>query len=56
MTGLMMMASHHAFSGQIKQMSGQIKFCQTKLLYIINGEVIVFAKDNECLDNVQSFS
>ena len=29
---------------------------QTNLLYIINGEVIEFAKDNECLDNFQPLS
>ena len=37
----MIMASH-----QIKYLSGQIK---SNLLYVINGEIIVFAKGNECL-------
>ena len=36
--------------------SGQIKFDQINLLYIINGEVIKFAKDNESPDNYQSLS
>ena len=49
-TGLMIMASHQTFSSQIKHLSGQIKFSQTNLLYIINGEVFEFAKDNECLE------
>ena len=46
------MVSHQTFSGQTKRLSGQIKFDQTNLLYIINGGVIKFAKDNKCLDNV----
>ena len=40
--GLMITASHQTFSGQIKHQPGQIKFGQTNLLYIINGEVIEF--------------
>ena len=39
------MASHQTFSNQIKHLSSQIKFGQANLLYIINGEVIEFAKD-----------
>ena len=38
--GLMITASHQTFSGQIKH---QIKFGQTNLLYVINGEVNEFA-------------
>ena len=41
----MIMASHQTFSNQIKHLSSQIKFGQANLLYIINGEVIEFAKD-----------
>ena len=52
----MIMASHRAFSGQIDHLSGQIKFGQTNLLYIINGEVIEFTKENDCPDNFQSLS
>ena len=33
-TGLMIMASHQTFSGQIKHMSDQIRFGQTSFLYI----------------------
>ena len=43
------MASHQTFSDQIKHLSGQIKIGQTIVLYIINGEVIEFLEDNECL-------
>ena len=43
------MASHQTFSGQIKHMSGQIKFGQTYFLSIINGNFMEFAKENECL-------
>ena len=50
------MASQQTFSGQIKHMSGQIKFGHTNFLYIINGNFMEFAKDNECLDNFQSLS
>ena len=35
-------------SGQNKHMSSQIKFGQTNLLYIINGNFIEFVKNNEC--------
>ena len=52
LAGLIIMAWHQTFSSQIKYLSGQIKFGQTKLLYIINGEVIEFAEDNECPDNI----
>ena len=53
----MTMASHQTFSSLIKHiMSGLIKLDQTNSLHIINGEVIEFAKDNECLDNFQSLS
>ena len=55
-TVLMIMASHRTFSGQVDHLSGQIKFGQTNLLYIINGEVIEFTKENECPDNFQSLS
>ena len=48
------MASHQAFPTQIKHLSGQIKFGQTNFIYIINGEIIELAKDNECPDNFQS--
>ena len=45
--GLMITASYQTFSNQIKHQPSQIKFGQTNLLYIINGEVIEFAKDSE---------
>ena len=51
LAGLIIMAWHQTFSSQIKYLSGPIKFGQTNLLYIINGEVIEFAEDNECPDN-----
>ena len=51
----MIMASHRTFSSQIDHLSGQIKFGQTNLIYIINGEVIEFTKENECPDNFQSY-
>ena len=38
------MANYQTYSSQIKQLSDQFKFGQTKLLYIIDGEVIEFAK------------
>ena len=41
----MVTASHQSFSSQNNHLSGQIKFDQTNLLYIINGNVIEFAKD-----------
>ena len=50
----MIMDSHQIFSGQIKHLSSQIKFGQTNLLYIINGEVIEFAKDNKCVQTIFS--
>ena len=50
------MASHQTFSGQIKHMSGQIRFGQTSFLYIINGNFMEFANENECLVNFQSLS
>ena len=34
----MIMASHRTFSGQFWHLTGQTKFDQTNLLYIINGE------------------
>ena len=48
------MSSHQTFSGQ--HFSGQIKFGQTNLLHIINKEIIEFAKDNKCPDDVKSLS
>ena len=47
----MKMAVYQTFSGQTKHLSGHIKFDQTNLPYIINGEIIKFAEDNKCLDN-----
>ena len=38
-TELMIMASHQTFSSQLWHFTGQTKFDQTNLLYIINGEV-----------------
>ena len=55
-TGLMVMAIHQIYSGQIKHISSQIKFGQKNFLYIINGNFIEFAKENECPDNFQSLS
>ena len=52
----MIMASHQKFSGQIKHMSGQIKFGQTNFLCIINGNFMEFVEENECPDNFQSLS
>ena len=49
----MIMGSHQTFSRQIKHISGQIKFGQTNLLYIINENFVEFVKENECLDNFQ---
>ena len=34
---LMIMASHQTFSSQLWHLTGQTKFDQTNLLYIING-------------------
>ena len=39
----MIMVSHQTFSSQLWHLTGQTKFDQTNLLYIINGEV------NECI-------
>ena len=55
-TGLMIIASHQTFSGQIGHMSDQIKFGQSNFLYIINGSFMEFAKENECPDSFQSLS
>ena len=41
-TVLMIMASHQTFSGQLKHLTGQTKFGQSNILYIINGKVIKF--------------
>ena len=46
----MIMASHKTFSSQNKHMPGQIKFGQTNLLYIINGNFIEFVENNKCPD------
>ena len=50
------MASHSTFSGQNKHMSSQIKFGQTNLLYIINGNFIELVENNECPDKFWSLS
>ena len=55
-TGLTIMASHRTFSGQINYLSGQIKFGQTNLPYVINGKFTEFTKENEYPDNFQSLS
>ena len=52
----MIMASHQIFYGQNKHLSGKIKFGQTNLLDVINGNFIKFAKNNECSDNFWSLS
>ena len=52
----MIITSHQTFSGQIKYVSGQIKFGQTNFLYIINGNFVEFPKENECPDNCQPIS
>ena len=52
--GLMITASHETFSGQIKHLPDQIKYGQTNFLYIINGQLIEFAKEKECPDNFHS--
>ena len=41
------MASHQTFSGKLWHLTGQTKFDQTNLLYIINGEI------NECIIGIQ---
>ena len=38
----MITASHQTFSGQLKHLTGQTKFGQSNILYIINGKVIKF--------------
>ena len=43
-------------SGQNKHLSIQIKFGQTNLPYIINGNFIEFVENNECLDKFLSLS
>ena len=43
------MASHQTFSANFGILTGQTKFDQTNLLYIINGEV------NECIIGKQMF-
>ena len=43
------MASHQTFSGQIKHMSGQIKFVQTNFLYINNETFMKFAEKSNFL-------
>ena len=53
--GLMIMASHRTFSGQIDHLSGQIEFDQTNLQCIIN-KFFEFTKETECPDNFQSLS
>ena len=40
--GLMIMASHQIFSGQLWHLTDQTKFDQTNLLYIIDEEVHTF--------------
>ena len=51
---LMITASHQTFSRQNQHLSGQIKFGQTNSLYVINGNFIEFAKNNECSNNIWS--
>ena len=46
-SGLMIVASYRTFYGQKRHMSGQIKFGQTNLLYIVNGNFIEFVENNE---------
>ena len=58
-TGLMMMASHQTFFGQINHLSSLVKFGQTNCYiytYIISKEVIEFAKANGCPYIFQSLS
>ena len=50
----MIMTSHQTLYSQTKHMSGQIKFGQRNFLYIINGNFMEFAKENECVDKYQS--
>ena len=49
--GLTIMASHRTFSGQNKHMSGQIKFGQTNLLYIINENFTELIENNDVWTN-----
>ena len=53
-SGLMKVASYQTFHGKIKHMPNEIKFGQTNFVYIINGNFMEFAKENECLDKYQS--
>ena len=39
---LMITASRQTFSGQFKHLTGQAKFGQSNILYIIKGKVIEF--------------
>ena len=64
--GLMIMASHQRFSGQIKHMSGQIKFGRQiwrpkqiwpdKFSIDYQWKFMEFAKESEYPDNFQSSS
>ena len=52
----MIITSQQTFPAKIKHLSNQIKFGQTNLPYlpyIINREVIEFAKDNEWLHSIE---
>ena len=51
-TGLMIMASHQTFL----DFPVKLNICSAKLTVHFNGDVIEFAKGNECLDNFQSLS
>ena len=42
------MASHQIFSKQNEHLSGQVRFGQTNLLYVVNENFITFAKRNKC--------
>ena len=50
----MIMTSPQTLYSQVMHMPGQIKFGQRNFLYIINGNFMEFAKENECLDKDQS--
>ena len=52
----MIMTSHQTLYSQVKHMPSHIKFGHTNFLYIINGNFMEFAKENECLDKYQSLS
>ena len=54
LAGLVIVASYRTFSSQNKHMSGQIKFGQTNLLYIISGNFIELVEKNECADKFWS--